>query len=86
MKEIDIFSDGAAQHFKQKYTFFTATTLLSQGVQVNWHFFATSHGKGAVNGVGGSIKRAVHTAIKNRRFHVSTAGTSNTRCALHTLT
>ena len=29
---------------------------------ISWNFFATSHGKGAVDGVGGRIKRDVHTA------------------------
>jgi hypothetical protein len=28
-----------------------------------WHFFATSHGKGVVDGVGGIIKRLVYMAI-----------------------
>ena len=31
-----------------------------------WHFFATSHGKNACDGVGGSIKRAVYSASLQR--------------------
>ena len=72
LKVIDMFSDGAAQHFKQRYTFYGTTTYYTD-VRVNWHFFATSHGKGAVDGIGGSIKRAVGNAIKSRRFAVTTA-------------
>jgi hypothetical protein len=34
---------------------------------------ATSPGKGAVDGVGGKAKRVVQTAIKNRKWNVSTA-------------
>lgn len=45
----------------------------SKGIKVNWHFFATSHGKGAVDGVGGSVKRAVFSAIMTRRHHVTNA-------------
>ena len=60
LKVIDFFSDGATQHFKQKYSFLAATLFLLEGVHVNWHFFATSHGKGAVDGVGGTVKRTVH--------------------------
>ena len=42
LTEIDIFSDGAAQHFKQKYMFRYVSSLLdTRGVCVNWHFFAT---------------------------------------------
>ena len=55
MKVLDLFSDGAAQHFKQRYTVYDATTY-GQDLTVNWHFFATLHGKGAVDGVGGSVK------------------------------
>lgn len=73
LKVVDFFSDGAAQHFKQRYTFFSATLFHQQDIQVNWHFFATSHGKGAVDGVGGSVKRAVCNAVKTRRYHVSNA-------------
>lgn len=58
---IDIFSDGAAQHFKQKYTLSNIT--MTRGAKLNWHFFPTSHGKGAVDGVGGTVKRTVHRAI-----------------------
>ena len=73
LQKVDIFSDGAAQHFKQRYIFYTATTFHQKGIQVNWHFFATSHGKGAVDGVGGTVKRAVHIAIKSRQVNVSDA-------------
>jgi len=72
--------DQLAQHFKQRYTFHTATLLQLQGLQVNWHFFATSHGKGAVDGVGGVVKRAVNIAIRIRKYHVTT-GSDYADCA-----
>lgn len=28
-------------------------------LEINWHFFATSHGKGACDGVGGTVKRII---------------------------
>lgn len=74
LEEIDLFSDGAAQHFKQKFMFVFITSLFeSRGIKVNWHFFATSHGKGAVDGIGGTIKRTVFSAMKTRRAHVGSA-------------
>ena len=51
---VNIFSDGASQHFKQRYTL--AHASLETRAAVNWHFFATSHGKGAVDGVGEQSK------------------------------
>lgn len=38
-----------------------------------WHFFATSHGKGAVDGVVGTVKRAVSTAVLKRQGIVHNA-------------
>ena len=63
------FSDGAASQFKQRLTLCEITLL---GKSLNWNFFATGHGKGAVDGIGGTLKRDVYTvalakniAIKN---------------------
>ena len=71
VKFIDFFSDGAAQHFKQKFTMFSMTCLMDEGVKANWHFFATSHGKGAVDGVGGSVKRIVSREMKANRININ---------------
>lgn len=36
-------------------------------VQVKWHFFATSHGKGVVDGLRGTVKRVVWSAVSTRK-------------------
>ena len=72
LQVIDIFSDGAGQHFKQKFTISNITFYeMELGVKCNWHFFATSHGKGAVDGVGGTVKRAVYKAIMAEQAYVN---------------
>ena len=53
------FSDGAASQFKQRFTLCEITLL---GKSLTWNFFATGHGKGAVDGIGGTLERDVHTA------------------------
>ena len=53
LEEIDIFSDEPSSQFKQKYALCRITFA---SLKVNWHFFYTSHGKGAVDGVGGTVK------------------------------
>ena len=69
LQEIDMFSDGAAHHFKQKYMFMYTTSLLERkNIKATWHFSATSHGKGAVDG---TIKRAVFSAEKTHKRHVT---------------
>ena len=55
-ESIVIFSDGAASQFKQRYLL-CSLTLMNR--QITWNFFATSHGKGPVDGVGGTVKRIV---------------------------
>ncbi|KAL0147062.1 hypothetical protein M9458_057586 [Cirrhinus mrigala] len=70
IKEIHIFSDGAASQFKNKFMWcFMSTTFkeLFPTLRVQWHFFATSHGKGAVDGVGATVKRGVNTDVLCRK-------------------
>lgn len=72
VKCVKIFSDGAASQFKNK---FTLSNLLFFGedfqLTAEWNFFATSHGKGAVDGVGGKLKHSVWLAVKSRRYVVN---------------
>ena len=42
-------------------------------MELAWHFFATSHGKGAVDGIGGIAKRSVWRAVCNRKCIVTDA-------------
>ena len=70
---LEIWSDGAAQHFKQRYMFAFISSLVDQYTcGISWEFFATSHGKGAVDGVGGTIKRKVFMAVKARVCVITT--------------
>ncbi|KAL2102344.1 hypothetical protein ACEWY4_001512 [Coilia grayii] len=78
MRELYIFSDGSASQFKNRYVwFFLASSFKEMFPNVNteWHYFATSHGKGAVDGVGGTVKRAVGTAVLSRQVVLLNAGT-----------
>ncbi|XP_067947393.1 serine-rich adhesin for platelets-like [Watersipora subatra] len=54
-----LFSDGAASQFKQRFILSSLNPIKqSNGLNhLEWNFLATSHGKGAVNGVGGSLMR-----------------------------
>lgn len=66
MKQLHIFSDGAASQFTNNYMWaFLSSTFheMFPDLLIEWHFFATGHGKGAVDGVGDTVKRAVSTAV-----------------------
>jgi hypothetical protein len=65
VEKVFYFSDGAVSQYKNKFNF---TTLAHHkedhgDVEAEWHFFATSHRKGAVDGVGETIKRCATHAI-----------------------
>ena len=49
-------SDGTSQHFKQRFTLNWMTTIPGSAA---WEFSATSHGKGDIDGIGGTCKRRV---------------------------
>jgi hypothetical protein len=52
------FSDGAASQFEQHFHFRNLTQIAdARKINLSWHFFATSHGKGVVDGIGGIAKR-----------------------------
>lgn len=76
VNKIIIFSDGCAAQFKNRYTLSNLCHMEHDcGVGAEWNFFATSHGKGAVDAVGGLIKRLVWTEIRSRRVDVGDAYT-----------
>ena len=67
VKVLDIFSDGAASQFKNKFAFrFLCTISENYSMYIRWQYFA-SHGKGAVDGVGGTVKRVVNSAVNCRQ-------------------
>ena len=71
---INIFSDGATSQFKQRFLFSNLYAWeMEYGFTITWNFFATSHGKGVVDGIGGTVKRAIWRHVKAERAHVTNA-------------
>jgi hypothetical protein len=68
-KYVFYFSDGCAAQYKNKKNF---TNLCYHqkdfGIGAEWHFFATSHGKGPCDGVGGTLKRLAARASLQRPY------------------
>ncbi|CAF1395943.1 unnamed protein product, partial [Didymodactylos carnosus] len=61
---IDVFSDGAASQFKQRFMFRNLVQLARDfSFDLTWNFFATSHGKGVVDGIGRTVKCLVWGAV-----------------------
>lgn len=59
LQNVEFLSDGTAQHFKQKFSLCQVLTQNFPHLNVEWHFSPTSHGKGPVDGIGGTLKRRV---------------------------
>ena len=63
LSKLYYFTDGAASQYKN---FKNINNLLYHerdfGLEAEWHFFATSHGKNACDGIGGTVKREASRA------------------------
>lgn len=58
VKKIYYFSDGAPQQYKNCKNFINLLHHKQDfGIDAEWHFFATAHGKGACDGISGTVKR-----------------------------
>ena len=65
--KIIYFSDGCAAQYKNCKNFVNLCHHEEDfGLKSEWHFFATSHGKGPCDGVGGSVKRLAARANLKR--------------------
>ena len=68
VEEVHIFSDGPSSQFKDKYMVQLLYTFHKNlGARILWHYFANPHGKGVVDGVGGTVKRTVWNAVSTRK-------------------
>ena len=65
VQSIEIFSDGAASQFKQRFVLSLLPVPEQRyGVKLTWMFFATGHEKGVIDGHGADAKGAVWRRIK----------------------
>ena len=67
--DIEIWTDGPSSQFRNKYIFEFIGITLPQLIAYNvfWNYSATSHGKVAVDVVGGTIKWVVTQALVTRK-------------------
>ena len=69
---IDFFTDDAASQFKHKCTLNNMTLLFNEK-DGTCHFFSTSHGKGAVDRIGGEVKRKASILAFSGRTQIQNA-------------
>lgn len=69
LKHIYYLSDGAASQYKNRKNVFNLRCHFEDfGVTAEWHFFATSHGKGPCDGVAGAMKRLARRESLQGKF------------------
>ncbi|CAG9790692.1 unnamed protein product [Diatraea saccharalis] len=74
IKEVHVWSNGPASQFKNR--FIAASLPLLEKIsnkKIIWNYFATSHGKGPVDGIGGALKRLVRSKVISRVENVFNA-------------
>lgn len=74
VKILKVWSDGPSSQFKNKYI----ATIIPHfekkfGIKIIWNYFATSHGKGCVDGIGATAKKVVRKHVKARDCLVNCA-------------
>lgn len=70
LQSIVYFSDGCAGQYKNLKNFLNLCCHEKDfGIPAEWHFFATSHGKGPSDGIGGTVKREATRASLQRPFN-----------------
>ena len=58
LQKVHYFSDGAASQCKNRFNFANIYSHFENfGIECEWHYFATSHGKNVCDGIGGTLKR-----------------------------
>lgn len=71
VNKIYFISDGAASQYKNRKNFASLCHFKQKyNIVVEWHFFATSHGKGPCDAIGGTLKRmATRASLAKEREH-----------------
>ena len=86
IEKVHFFSDDPSSQFKQKYLFSNLEHWEKEFLyKIQWHFFSTSHGKGVVDGIGGSVKGSVHCKILSGRVVHTEKQVAEVAQACHTI-
>ena len=71
ISKIIVWSDGSAAQFRSRFvSFFLPHFQL--GVKIEWNYTEAHHGKGPMDGVGGTVKNKVFKEVKSKRLSINT--------------
>ena len=64
INKVFVWSDGCASQFRSKFVF-SLMTYFDKTMDVEWHYNEAHHGKGPMDGVGGTVKNVVFRNVKS---------------------
>lgn len=68
VENVSLWSDGPRSQFKNRFIAASLGILQRRHkTNITWNYFATSHGKGPVDGIGGATKRQVRCSVLQRK-------------------
>lgn len=74
VKILKVWSDGPSSQFKNRYIAAMIQHLETKfNIPIMWNYFATSHGKGCIDGVGATAKTIVRKHVRERDCMVNGA-------------
>lgn len=74
VKVLKVWSDGPSSQFKNKFIAAMIARFEAEfGLKIYWNYFATSHGKGCVDGIGAIVKMVVRKHVRAREAIVNCA-------------
>ena len=68
---IEIWSDGCSAQFRSRYVFHLCATAFITDKNLSWNYNERHHGKGPMDGVGGTLKRTVFNAVKSKKVVIN---------------
>ena len=66
-----VWSDGCASQFRSRYTFYLMT-MYDPMYDITWYYNERHHGKGPMDGIGGTIKNIVFRHVKSGKCVIDT--------------
>ena len=70
MNKIIIWSDGCASQFRSRFVFYLLHSLYPEK-ELEWNYNEAHHGKGPIDGIGGTLKNQVFQHVKSGRVIIS---------------
>ena len=69
IKTVKFWSGCCASQFRSQFAFFMLSKF-DHSINIEWNYFEANHGKGVVDGIGGTVKHAVYSHVLTNRVAI----------------